>query len=480
MAARQGSQSNAMLYALITFVGLFIISAVAAVVYYVKAEDYRVLSQNAKDDLNKIANAVENGSLAKIVGKPEEGKSYLGTMQNVVNSLYSFILGQAPGADIPATVKYNQIVMETDAMIKSLGQDVNPAIGPNGVALLNTIQELKVKLDNARKENQDLKTRGEALQGNLDDTQLKFEQERQKLLAEVDQFQAEMNSIRDRFESLQKTMTLANDEQIQSFKDKLEQEQAKLTAKQQELQTTENKLAENDTLLKNALTQLDALKPNPDKEVAAFKPDARIVRVDLQNGIVYLDAGLKDHVYRGLTFSIYDRNKPIPEDGKGKAEIEVFQVTDQVSAARIVRSDKKNQIDPEDIVANLIWDSKSANRFVIAGDFDFNNDGKVDADGAQRIREIIERWGGQVSDDVSINTDFMIVGNKPTVLTRPTQDELDVDPIAGQRYEQSKQRAEAYDALMLKANNLGVPVFNEKRFLFLIGYDTLFNMNPLI
>jgi hypothetical protein len=480
MAGRQGSQSNAMLYALITFVALFVIATVAAVVFYVKSEDYRTMAQSAKDDLGKVASAGEKNALTKIVGKPEEGKTYLGTIQGVSDNLYSIILGQIPPQDSPATVKYNEVSMKTKAVLESLGEDQNPAAGPNGVALLNTITELKQKLEAARSEAQTAKAMAETLQADLDDAHFKSEQERQTLVAELDKFQTEMNQIRDRFDSLQQTMTKANEEQIQSFKDKLEEEQAKLRQKQLELQNTEKKLNESGKLLQTALTRLDALKPNPEQEVAAFKPDARIVRVDLQNGIVYLDAGLKDHVYRGLTFAIYDNNKPIPEDGKGKAEIEVFQVSDQVSAARIVRSDKKNPIIKEDLVANLIWDSKSANRFVIVGDFDFNNDGKPDPDGAQRIREFIERWGGQVMDDITIETDFMVIGLEPASLTRPTQDDLDSDPLAQQRYEKSVAKIETYNTMLKKANDLGVPVFNQKRFMFLIGYETLSNRNPML
>ena len=64
----------------------------------------------------------------------------------------------------------------------------------------------------------------------------------------------------------------------------------------------------------------------------------------------------------------------IPEDGKGKAEIEVFNVTKRIAAAKINRSSVKNPIVPEDIVANLIWDSQTSNRFVVVGDFDFDRD----------------------------------------------------------------------------------------------------------
>ena len=56
--------------------------------------------------------------------------------------------------------------------------------------------------------------------------------------------------------------------------------------------------------------------------------------------------------------------------------------------------------------------------------------------------------------------------------------EFGIDPMALQRYEQSLQRLKDYNQMLEKANNLSVPVFNQKRFMYMIGYDTLINQNP--
>ena len=42
MPAHRRKQTNAMLYTLITFVGLFIAATTVAVIFYVKAEEYRI------------------------------------------------------------------------------------------------------------------------------------------------------------------------------------------------------------------------------------------------------------------------------------------------------------------------------------------------------------------------------------------------------------------------------------------------------
>ncbi len=462
MAARQASQSNAMLYSMITFVALFVIAAVLAVVYYVKSEDFRITAEELNTDVR-------------------EDKEQLRGVQEIVNNLYAFILGQQAAEKVSAAMQFNEISVEITKLNKDvLGQDVNPAIGPNGVALLKTIEGLKLKLDNSRTEIDDLEGINEDLQIDLDNATAQVEQNRQDFLAELEQFQSSYDKTRESFDNLKADMDNATAEQIETFQAKLDAEQSKLRQKQLDLQATEKKLDDSDTLLQDALTKLEAIKPKPDQEAQAYKPDAQIVRIDSQNGIIYLDAGIKDHVYRGLTFAIYDRNKPIPENGEGKAEIEVFQVSEQVSAARIVKSDTKDPIAKEDIVANLIWDRNTPNQFVVAGDFDFNNDGLIDADGAQRIAELIERYGGTVADTITVDTDFLIVGVEPVSLRRPTQQELDIDPMAQQRYEMSAKKIEAYNQILGKAGSLGIPVFNQKRFLYLIGYDTLMRKNPML
>ncbi len=78
MPLGKAGQSNAMLYTVITFVGLFIIAASCAVFFYIKAEDYRTQLDSSLDMTNKLANRSEQNNLSKIVGKAEKDKSILG------------------------------------------------------------------------------------------------------------------------------------------------------------------------------------------------------------------------------------------------------------------------------------------------------------------------------------------------------------------------------------------------------------------
>ena len=472
MAVR-GSQSNTTLYSLITFVGLFVAATVCAVVFYVKSEEYRTQYETKRNDTERIATSREQAAVARIVGKTESGKSSLGTLQGLLDTLYRAVTGQDASEEIPADVKVNDAIMQINTLMQALGADASPAVGADGVSLLNTIKDLKQKLDAARAQMQQLQSVFYTLQDSFDDARAQMQSQQKLFLSELQTSQTFANDIRTQFNQLQQQMQLANDEQIQSYRDRLESEQARLRARQLELQDAEKRMQETGALLQDALTKLEAIKPKPDVMVAAYKPDARIVRVDLQNGLVTLDVGAKDHVYRGLTFAIYQSNTPIPEDGQGKAEIEVFQVGEQVSVARILRSDKRNPVVAADLVVNLIWDPKTSNQFVVIGDFDLNQDGRIDPAGAAQVKELIGRWGGRIQDDVTIDTDFIVVGIDPTIPLSPTQDELDADPTALQRYDTARKKAAVYSEQLLKAGKLRVPVFNHKQFMYLIGYDTL-------
>jgi outer membrane murein-binding lipoprotein Lpp len=472
MAAR-GSQSNTMLYSLITFVGLFVIATVCAVIFYIKAEDSRSQFQAQQGNVDKIASVREQTALNRIVGRTESGQSYMGTAMSLVNKLYKAITGQDPSEEIPADVRVNEAVMQINAVLAGLGQDGGPTLGADGISLLGTIKDLKQKLDASRTQMQQLQAAYTALENDLDQTKAQLAQRQTLFLSELQTSQSLADEIRGQFDQLKEQTRSATDEQIQSYRDRLESEQARLRQGQLEMQEADRKMRETESLLDQAMAKLEAIKPKPDVKVTAFNPDARIVRVDLQNGLVTLDIGAADHVYRGLTFAVYQGNLPIPEDGQGKAEIEVFQVGQQVSVARIIRTDKRNPIVPEDLVVNLIWDAKTNKQFIVIGDFDINGDGKVDPDGSSQVKELIERWGGTIQENVTIDTDFVVMGNQPVLPQRPTQDELDADPTALQRYESAAQRAKMYNDFLAKAGNLRIPTFSYRQFIYLIGYDTL-------
>jgi hypothetical protein len=468
MPARRRKQSNAMLYTLITFVGLFIATTTVAVIYYVKAEEYKTAEADLQRDIDNLATDRERQALGTIVGTKQPGKTWLGTMVDYFDNTVALVAGGV-AEPTSAEVKVNNSNTEVTNVLELAKQHIT--IGdPNTTGLIQIVRGLKTELDktiNAKLE----------LQKQYDDQLTRFENadkanfEKEKtLLAEKDTLLQQLAEDKQRREELSALLEQTTGEQVKTLRDQLQQANDDLKALNDELlkNQEELKIAQDD--LKNEKEKLSKIEPGPNREVLAYEPDGQIILIDDQAQVVHLNIGIDDHVYQGLTLTVYDRGTSIPEDGKGKAEIEVFDVAKTYSAARITQSELKKPILQGDIVANLIWDTDRTNVFVIAGDFDLDNDGVIDYNGADKIKTLIEKWGGRVEDAISIDTDFLVLGKQPQVLQKPTLDELDVDPRAMETYNASLQQLNRYNGLRDQAQSLWIPVFTYERFLFFIGY----------
>ncbi|MHC4172400.1 MAG: BRCT domain-containing protein [Planctomycetota bacterium] len=452
MSPRRRQASSAMLYTLITFVGLFIAATTVAVIYYVKAEDYRTGQVDLQNQINDLASSRERQApLGAIVGTKPAPKSWLGTMVDYLDEMVTLVVGGVPE---PINARVRKI-LEPD---------------PNMIGLVPIIEGLQAALKNT------INARA-ATQQQLDDLEQRFEdadeanfEKEQTLLAEKDKLQQMVNTIKQDYEELEALLKQSTEQQIQTLTEQLEQEKVNSKELNDTLLKTQAELKMAEGVMRRAQQDVMKIKPPPDREVLAYKLDGKITLTDDRAKVVYLDIGSNDHVYRGLTFSVYDRGTPIPKDGRGKAEIEVFDVEETFSAARITRSEITKPILSGDTIANLIWDSGKTNVFVVAGDFDLDNEGDIDYDAVDRIKALIEKWGGRVADTVSIDTDFLVLGRAPQVLIRPTYEETEMDPTAMERYEASSKRLADYKELQRQAETLWIPIFKYERFLYFIGY----------
>ena len=473
MPGPRPAQTSGMLYAVITFVFLFIVATTVAVVYYVKAEDYKTSQAQMQSQLDELANARELRNIGTLVGAKKDRKSRIGTLLDYLDQMVSAVTGQVP-EDTSAEMKVEEAIVKLSETLSLLADEeieLGLAGEPNStVGLLRTAQLLKDQLDDAREIEFATRTQLDELQRRFDGTtQVNLEKE-QQFLAHIEALQKEADRVQQSYDDLERIMQQSTDDQIQSLMAKLAKVEENLQDKHKKLLLTEatlNKAEERRSYLQQ---QIEAIKPRPDIEVKAFKPDGKIISVDNQSRTVYINLGGDDHVYRGLKFTAYNRNVPIPRDGVGKATIEVFDVEKNVSVARIVQSQKKNPIIPDDIIANLIWQPKESNLFVVAGEFDFNGDGLADGDGRTKIKALIEGWGGRISNSITVNTDFLVLGSMPLLPAKPTIEDLEIDPMAMEKYDALAVRRQEYKKIRQDADALDVPVFNLDRFLNFIGH----------
>lgn len=596
MPAGKRQQNNAMLYTVVIFVGLFLVSTTVAVVFYLQTEKQRTETSKLQSQMNDLATRSELQQIGAVVGTKQPRQSRLGTMVDYLDQTVSLIVGGLP-EDTSAEVKVdsaarkakealallsrqhvapkniateapdNEIVnmlvdqqfealtekfdetMKTELPVEKIQEIWESAINqagsfkqqiglqteqqmdmdvtsvtcqfeqghldiqisyndqeqiaglfivptpadvlqsyqqppslekekqpylkiddPNTVGLVRVIQKLTTKMDNTTNTALAIQNELEQVQIRFDDAMQETLKKEQRLLAEKDKYQQQVNEIKQNYDDLKKLTQQTANQQVNMLMQQLDDERAARKKLNQQLLKTEAELAIAEERMKRAQEKLHELVPPPDSEIVAYQPDGKVILIDDSTNIVHINLGSDDHVYRGLTFSVYDKNIPIPKDGQGKAEIEVFNVRENISAARIVNSNVKNPIILDDIVANLIWDSDKTNVFVVAGEFDLNNDGETDYEGAKKIEAIVEKWGGKVADNISINTDFLVLGTTPVVLERPTFEQMEVDPMAMEKYEASLERLNSYNEVQTRAQNFSIPVFNAERFLYFIGY----------
>lgn len=470
MPARRRKQSNAMLYTLITFVGLFIATTTTAVIYYVKAEEHRTARADLQREMQELANDSERGKLSGMIGEKLSRKSYIGSMIVYVDDALTMIVGGVPAPDSAEIKAKNARKAVANAL--EVAKNHIDVGDPNTIGLVPAIKSLVAQLDNTVKAKLDTENQLTEQLERIKKADEVNAAESERLLAEKAKLQAQVTAIEQDYVELSALLRQTTTEQVQTLtkerdqaKEDLEVLNGTLLLAQAELKTAQDRM-------KLAQDKVAMIEPGPDSAVLAHQLDGKVILIDNEAQVVHLNIGSNEHVYPGLTFTVYDRGTSIPKDGKGKSEIKVFDVSKTYSAARIVESEINKPILEGDVVANLIWDADRTNVFVVAGDFDIDNDGRLDADGIDKIERLVKKWGGEMTDSISVDTDFLVLGKQPTVLRKPTIEEEEIDPRAIAKYQASLQDLSRYNQLRDQAQSLWIPVFTYEKFLYFVGYNS--------
>ncbi len=135
------------------------------------------------------------------------------------------------------------------------------------------------------------------------------------------------------------------------------------------------------------------------------EPDGKITTVDAANGTVWLDIGRKDHLRTQVTFSVYGKStKGVGCDTKNvKAKIEVVEVRENSSIARIVEEDRARPIEVGDVIYSPAWSAGVTESFAIVGSYDLNGDGEMNAKDRQILKDLLDNAGAEI--DLEITAD---------------------------------------------------------------------------
>ena len=240
-----------------------------------------------------------------------------------------------------------------------------------------------------------------------------------------------------------------------------------------QVQDTTKKLTDAERQIRALMTKLHQARVNPGEAIVQHA-DGNIIRIS-DNNVVFINLGQRQSVTKGLTFEIYDKAKGVPPLGNGlsdtdmpvgKGSVEVFDVGPDTSACRVVKTQPGEQIVVGDLISNLVFDPNTKYNFVVYGDFDLSGSGATSPTDAEIVKRLIAQWGGKLQDHVDVDTDFVVMGAEPQLYSVTDQN----DPQQQIRHVTSQRQVDKYQAEIKRATDLSVPIMNQNRFLYFIGY----------
>ena len=246
-------------------------------------------------------------------------------------------------------------------------------------------------------------------------------------------------------------------------------------------QQSANQVADIQRQLKTLQVEIEKYRDRQNRrpyvdDAAIRVADGQLIRVP-GNNVCYINLGYGTGVTNGLTFEVYDKLSGVPPlppsvNGDeqlpiGKASIEIIHVGQNSSECRIVHTDPGAVLVEGDVIENLVYDAHQRYKFDVFGDFDLAKTGRPNPADAEVIKRLVTQWGGSLIDKISPDTDFLVLGAEP-VLPEFAKDDL--TPENQDKLQKAQDALEKYNDVRQQAKDLHIPVLNQNRFLYYVGY----------
>jgi len=421
--ARVRSSNNGSMVGMVVFGVASFIFLLLSIILYSQTGKYQQQQTAAQSELNQLINAGERGSatLAEVQAR-EGGGTLVGKLLAEVESLRN--QSQALQGEVQAVTRKLE---GAEAALKD--QSSAAATAQAGYV---EVQKSKADLEAA------LRTEVDALSGKVQAVSA----ENQRLNGLIDEQIAGLDSSGKRlFDEKQKQM------------DDLSRQLAAASDENRDLKST-----------------VDALRGTVVESPAVTLPDARVVAQNTSEQKVFLDIGRENGLRLGMAFNVFDADdlvKISDAEAQGKAIVEIINVDADKSVGRIVSLNGRARVDEGDVLVNVVYDPNRTFSFHVFGQYDLDYDGNPEIRDRERVEAIVIRSGGVLSDALSFDTDYLVLGSEPVYPDKPA-DELDL--IQMKEFRVELENFQAYQDLLGKAQGLGIPVLNQSRFLDLVGY----------
>jgi len=449
--ARVVQQRGSPPYLTIVFVLLFLVATTMAVLFYLSADKAQTANTENEQLLDRLVSRAQRneGRIQQLMRKAAQQRdvTVVGELTDQLDELTTAITGKTTPAD--QTLEEVRTLMESVEGAEGLAAALRSAIDQRDQARQN-VQDLNDELASC---TQQLKEKEDQL------AQLIMKQKEQRR-DDRQQLVDLQNQLEQREEAHEKQL----EEARQKWQETRAQLDATIAEKTQQVEQLRRRTQALDLQLTEAKRRLQEQEGSG--EAALPQPDGQVVNVMREQEFCYINIGKDSNVRAGNTFAVYP-STGIPEDGSSKGRIVVVNPKENVSACRIVEEDPRDPILEGDLVGNVAFDPTRTYRFAVEGYFDLHGTGRASATGAEEIKTLIRRYGGEVTDELDVQTDFLVLGYKPYI----SEPGRNASPQEIAAYNARKSTLQSYERAKARALELNIPILSTNKFLSLIGYS---------
>ncbi|MBI4577649.1 MAG: hypothetical protein HY722_15410 [Planctomycetes bacterium] len=149
--------------------------------------------------------------------------------------------------------------------------------------------------------------------------------------------------------------------------------------------------------------KIDDIVKKEERTLASTQPDGEVVYSDNKIGFAWIDLGKKHGIRKGMVFEVVQFVKGGRQATKGRVEVKSVD-TDKAQVAILETVDASDPIVRGDYIKSPFFDKSEQQVFVFAGELTNTTYGR-----RELVRKI-EEIGARVDDEVTIETDYLIVG----------------------------------------------------------------------
>jgi hypothetical protein len=433
----------------LTTVGFF----VAFAVYFGKHSDKARLLAQASDANSEIIKDIERNrdDVRNLVADAKKnGKSLVQHLVDGQSDTMRLVTGSQREKASDLATKMKAAGLENTTLMAKLNE--------RGAEISNLQSQLEQERAAKTKALADLKNEVDRVTRLRDDHQNTVN----ALTAQFNTVKSEADTYRAGIEEYKKLLDAQRERQVTEAAEKLKAAQDQLAKSNEELLITKGQLADLRKQKSGEMFRSDDESTLVDGSVLSTNP------ADHQ---AFISIGSRQKVVLGMTFNVYSSKTAIQpnKDGAypaGKALIEVVSVGENSATCRVVSEVRGNPVVKGDVIANPLYDPNKSYKFVVFGNFDANRDGIATGNERDDISTMIQSWGGGVTDDLTGDVDFLVLGEKPMVPPRPSAD----SPLeVVQEYIRRQREVERYEELYKRASSTSVPIISENRLYTLIA-----------